>query len=195
MIKTNFKYRKPLIPLDLNKVDYIVIHHTASKTATPEQIHNWHLERDNGTWAGFAYNEYIKKDGTVYIGRGDNVGAHTRNLNSKTYGICVEGDYSKESEMPDSQFKSLVDRISANWERFPNVKDVVEHNYLQKDTACPGQWFPWTRLQSEILHRTNVFLLKKKGIIADTGYWYTHPDKWVKSLIKNFAKYMRTKGD
>ena len=78
IIFTNFKYAKPLIPLDKDKVDIIFIHHTASKTATPEQIHEWHQK-----FRGFGYNEYIRKDGKVYIGRGDHIGAQTANHNSR----------------------------------------------------------------------------------------------------------------
>ena len=43
-----------------SRTDAIVLHHAAAKTASPEQVHAWHLQ--NG-WAGIGYHLYIRKDG------------------------------------------------------------------------------------------------------------------------------------
>lgn len=134
------KFKNPLIPLDLNNVQYIVIHHAKAKTASPEDIHKWHLE--NG-WSGAGYNEYIRKDGSVHIMRGDNIGAHCEGYNSKSYGICLEGDYDVE-EIPAIQLQALIKRIKFNQARMKNAT-VVPHKKLVP-TVCPGNKFPWERL-------------------------------------------------
>lgn len=153
---TNFKYTNPLIPLNLNKVLFIMVHHIDAEHATPQDIHQWHLA--NG-WAGFGYNEFIAKDGTVYIGRGDYIGAQCANMNSKSYGIAVEGDYDKETQMPPDQFNSLVARIKYNQKRFPNFIRAAQHKEFV-DTSCPGKFFPWQMLQvhlnSDVFPRLRV---------------------------------------
>lgn len=138
IVQANLKYIKPLTPLDLNNVLYMVIHHADASVASADDIHAWHLQ--NG-WSGAGYNEYIRKDGTVYIMRGDNVGAHTKDMNGVAYGICCEGAYNKET-MPEAQLLSLVERIRFNMKRFPKLKEVVGHKYFGGGTECPGTNFP-----------------------------------------------------
>lgn len=142
IIQTNFEWRGKLTPLKVEDVQYIIIHHAAVKTASPEAIHKYHLGRG---WAGIGYNEYIAKDGTVYICRGDHVGAHTAGWNDKAYGICVEGNYEVEQGMPEVQFSALVERVKYNQARFPNLKGIAPHKQFAA-TACPGKNFPWDKL-------------------------------------------------
>lgn len=137
-IQTNFQYTKPLIPLTLDKVRYIMLHHPAAIIYTPEQCHRDHLA--NG-WNGAGYNEYIRKDGTVYIMRGDHIGAQCHGMNSISYGICCEGDYDIEKEMPELQFDSLIKRIQYHALRFPNFMEIAPH-FKFAETKCPGKYFP-----------------------------------------------------
>lgn len=197
-ITNKLNWTKPLIPLDLNKVIYIVIHHPESTTATPEQIHEWHLA--NG-WSGFGYNEYIKKDGTVYIGRGDNIGAQCLNYNSKSYGICCEGDYSKETFMPQVQFDVLVERIKYNKARFPNYVATKKHSELC-DTACPGTNFPFNAVmewvsRSELTVEQAIDKLHQKGIVSSPDYWLANAREgkicngaYVNTLIRNIGNIL-----
>ena len=136
MIDSNLKFKNPLVALDLLKITHIVIHHLAASTATPEQIHSWHLA--NG-WSGAGYNEYIRKDGTVYKMRGDNEGAHCLGYNSIGYGIAVEGDFDKEI-ITQKHYDILIERILINKARFPNLKRIVGHREVGK-TTCPGKNF------------------------------------------------------
>lgn len=151
VINTNLRYRNNLIPLNLAKVGLVFLHHITATTATPQQIHQWHL--DNG-WNGFGYNEYIKKDGTVYIGRGDHIGAHVHGYNSKSYGIAVEGNYEVEKDMPQAQFNSLIDRIKHHKHRLPkgDLIKVLPHDTFSK-TACPGKHFPMLQIYESLARR------------------------------------------
>jgi N-acetylmuramoyl-L-alanine amidase len=145
ILSSNLKF-KPLTPLDLSKVEYIIIHHLKAITATPNDIHKWHLDRG---WSGAGYNEYIRKDGMVYIMRGDNQGAHTLNYNSKSYGIAIEGDYETETSMPDAQFNSLTKRAHYHLKRLPKVREIGGHKDYDS-TSCPGRNFPMIRLRKAV---------------------------------------------
>ena len=149
------------IPLVPNKIKFIVVHHAKARHATPEDINKWHLV-DNKWSGGFGYNEYIRKDGTVYIGRGDNVGAQCAGYNSVSYGICCEGDFSVEPEMTDAQFKSLVERVAYHMDRFEDVR-LMKHSQLYS-TTCPAQNFPWKELVDEVAYLkvlNNKYLVPK----------------------------------
>ena len=101
---------KNWIPLDPNKVEFIFIHHPMAKNATVEQINKWHLI-DNGWLGGIGYNEYITKDGTVHICRGDNIGAHAHKHNGRSYGICLEGNYDVEPSPPPKLYEIVAMRV------------------------------------------------------------------------------------
>ena len=192
---TNLKYQNPLIPLNLEKVIFIILHHADAVTATPEQIHSWHIA--NG-WNGFGYNEYIRKDGTIYIGRGDNIGAQCANMNSKSYGICCEGDFSRETDMPEAQFASLVERIKYNKARFKNCVEVALHSKFY-NTDCPGKYFPFRSVLEALNPKPDelhvaVDMLVKMGIINSPDYWLENAIKgktvdgdYAGALIKKMA--------
>lgn len=155
------KWRK----LDSDKVMFIVIHHTACEKATPMQIHSWHNKRG---FHGFGYNAYIRKNGKIYIGRGFHVGAHAKGYNSTSYGICVEGNYSVEKEMPPAQMRALKKYVRDISSAFPNLKEIVGHNIVG-NTECPGTYFPWDEfMDNEEPHwANNVYneLTEKFGVL------------------------------
>ena len=162
---------KPLIPLDLSKVEYIVLHHADAKNCTWKDINAWH--KTNG-WNCAGYAEFISKDGTVYIMRGDNIGAQCQDWNSKSYGICCEGDFDID-EISQPQFDSLVERIKYNIPRFPCFKDVVKHSKLF-NTTCPGDKFPFENVMAWVKHKElnfeeSVKELVSAGIINSPEYW------------------------
>jgi N-acetylmuramoyl-L-alanine amidase len=126
-------FKNPLIQLDRNKVKNIVLHHPMAKFASVQDIHKWHLQ--NG-WNGFGYNEYIRKNGDIYIGRGMNIGAQVANNNSTTYGICLEGDF--RSELPtQEQILSLGQSIEFLERRFPNYTGLKNH-WEYGNSDCPS---------------------------------------------------------
>lgn len=149
VLNANIKYKYALTPLPLNNIENIIIHHAEAKIATCEDIDRWHKE--NG-WNGAGYNEYIRKDGTVYIMRGDNVGAHCadefKDWNPTSYGICCEGNFMFE-DMPQAQFQSLVDRIKFNKLRFKNLKKIGGHREFN-NSACPGDRFPLEKIKLSV---------------------------------------------
>lgn len=148
VIQTNFKFNVPLSPLDLKEVQYIVVHHAAATIASPEDVHAWHLKRG---WSGFGYNEMIRKNGDVYIGRGLNVGAHCKGRNSVSIGILCEGDYDNiDKVMPEEQYESLLERIRYYKSIFPNKVQLMPHKTFV-ETVCPGRYFPMAAIISDLV--------------------------------------------
>ena len=203
IIHANLNYRKPLIKLNLNKVFFIILHHVDIEYATPEQIHQWHLE--NG-WSGAGYNEYIRKDGTVVIMRGDHIGAQCKNLNSKSYGIALEGNYDKETIMPPAQFKALVERLKFHKKRLPNNIEIVPHSKFS-NTSCPGKYLNLDLIKQSVYKIHDVYTLEdnveyfSKFIPITPAYWlkYARPGEtcrgdYAAGLIANVTNYLRKVG-
>lgn len=125
----------------------IVIHHVAALTATPQQIHEWHLKRG---WLGAGYHVYVRKDGSVWELRPLwAVGAHAEGVNDESIGVCAEGMYHPsdsqpyDREMPQQQFEALVKVVKDLMAEYPSIKWIKGHNQVEgAATACPGSLFP-----------------------------------------------------
>jgi len=196
IVNANLKFRNLLKPLNIKNVRYIVIHHPEAITATPQDIHQWHIERG---WSGGGYNEYIRKDGTVYILRGDNIGAQCDKYNSVSYGICCEGDYGKEQTMPQAQFNALVERCKFHLNRFSNCK-VVGHGELNP-TACPGKFFPLGMVKNAVnskvvaspltIEEALKIVSDKSGIDYSVWLQQSKQIKWLDSCFIKIAQAMK----
>ena len=117
----------------------IVVHHIAARTATVQDINNWHLH-DNGWEGGIGYHFYIRKDGSVYQGRPIGIiGAHTRGWNHDSVGVSFEGDFMEE--YPSSaQIQSGIEVIKHIKEIYGDLK-IYKHKDCNNDTNCPGKYF------------------------------------------------------
>lgn len=125
------------------KTNMLIIHHAAAASASVETIHKWHLGRG---WLGIGYNFYIRKDGTVYQGRGwEYVGAHCAGYNSVSVGICLEGNYETDADMPAAQYEAAVQLIRQALDKYPTITEICGHK-AHGATACPGKYFPLDRM-------------------------------------------------
>lgn len=205
VIQSNLTFSKPLVPLNPEKVLFIVLHHPDAKTYSPEQCHADHLK--NG-WSGAGYNEYIRKDGTVYILRGDHIGAQCANNNSKSYGICCEGDYNSEKEMPQAQFDALVERLKYHKSRFKNLVGIEPHSKFNA-TSCPGRYFPLQKVYDALepkdtAEQTFYIAIAKcqnVKIINSPIYWIDNAKEgemvkgeFARQLILNMGEYLKSRG-
>lgn len=129
----------------INVIDRIIIHHSAiqrSVSTSPLAIHSAHLRRG---YNGIGYHFYIKADGTIYRGRPlCYIGAHCKGYNSKSIGICFEGNF--EIEKPTNAQKiaiqNLIDYLK---KEIPTIKYFNYHKELFA-TACPGKNCTWDKL-------------------------------------------------
>jgi len=136
--------------------DYIILHHAAASEASVTSIHNWHLQRG---WAGIGYHYYVRKDGSIYRGRSeDTIGAHTEEYNSRSIGICAEGNFEVEM-MSDAQKRAIIELLRELKKRYPNAQ-IKRHKDFAA-TACPGKNYPFEEIVRETLKEEDEAM--KKG--------------------------------
>lgn len=194
---TKLNPTSPLIPLDITKILFLIIHHVGAVRYTWEQCNSDH--KLNG-WACAGYNEMIYKNGNVFVLRGDHIGAQCQNMNSKSYGIALEGNYDIEMTMPIAQFKSLVERLRYHKSRLPNLVEIAPHKKFVT-TNCPGKYLDLNTILASVNEDpyASVNLLTKYGIISTPDYWIDNLYKasnqlnsgYVKTLIDKMAQYLR----
>ena len=129
--------RRDLHPKVERKIEGIVVHHSASSTdTTVKQIHRWHtIERG---WSDIGYHFVITADGTINECRPlEQVGAHAKNFNKHSIGICVTGN-TNEQPPNNAQLTSLYDLLEALRYDFGLVHDDVYTHREKGQTECPG---------------------------------------------------------
>jgi N-acetylmuramoyl-L-alanine amidase len=143
-------FRSKLTPLQ--KIDMIILHHMAHKTADIQAVHNHHRSRTYKTssgktayWSGIGYNYFITFDGTIYEARGLHVGAHTFGFNNHSIGIGFQGDF-QQQQMTDAQLKASAALCSKMLQDYSlTEKDIKRHKDLAA-TSCPGKNFRFNEL-------------------------------------------------
>ena len=127
-----------------SSTEYLVLHHAAISSASPQAIHNMH--RYTNGWNGIAYHYYIRKDGTIYRGRPEKtIGAHSEGHNYNSIGMCFEGNFEVEA-MGKAQMVAGAQLVDDIRRRYTGIK-VVEHRD-ENATACPGKNFPFEEIIS-----------------------------------------------
>ena len=129
---------------------YLVIHCSATKLSQDvdiERVKKWHV--DGRGWSDVGYHYYIRKDGTLELGRdrdndGDvweEIGAHVRNFNSKSVSICYEGGLDEQGEPKDTRTKeqllvmtALVKLISS---QVKGIKIRGHRDFPNVAKSCP----------------------------------------------------------
>ena len=123
-------------------ITLIVIHCSAVKpnqTSSAEQIDRWH--RQQGFKLGIGYHYVIRRDGTIEPGRPESVvGAHCKNHNSHSIGVCYEGGLNSRGQPSDTrtpeQKASLIALLRELKKAYPKAL-IVGHNVLNPQKACP----------------------------------------------------------
>lgn len=152
---------------------HLILHHAAAETLSVAACHQEHKNRG---WSGIGYNFYIQKNGDIYCGRGwDKVGAHTENYNSFSVGICCEGNYETNDNMPQAQKLSVIQLIADACAKYPTIKTFGGHREFGA-TACPGRYMPCALLIQAGKAYGGVYAaantLQNQGIVNTPSYWY-----------------------
>lgn len=142
------------------KTDRIILHHADAQICGAQLIHKWH--KQNG-WSGCGYHYVVRKDGSIEAGRPENtIGAHAQGSNLYSVGICFEGDYDEEREMPESQ-KAAGRWLVSYLKKKYSISKVQRHSDVMA-TACPGKYFPF----DEIAGAADDVDVKVTNISSDT---------------------------
>lgn len=152
----------PRIPLyPATQWDYIVIHHSDTQKGDAKLLDRIHRKR--GFSNGLGYHFVIdngtlgRSDGEIQIGhrwRRQMEGAHcdAANMNYRGIGICLVGDFTghRPSDAQMESLVSLVEQLRAYY-NIP-MDHILRHKDVPgKHTACPGDLFPWVKLQERLI--------------------------------------------
>ena len=128
------------------KIDLIVLHCSDSDKPSHdniETIRKWHTERGftgpdgiKGNEDDIGYHFLITKDGEVHNGRNVNsIGAHVKNHNSNSIGICLTGS-KKFSADQFKTLKKLINQLLIEYQL--DWFDIKLHNELDNKKTCPN---------------------------------------------------------
>lgn len=160
--EVDYQWRGTLIKR--NRTELIVLHHAAAKSCTVQEVHKWHINRG---WSGIGYHYFINKDGEIFRGRPeDTVGAHVTGHNSRSIGVCFEGDYTVQT-MPTAQLEAGKELVAYLRNKYKITK-VKGHRDLMA-TSCPGVKFPFFEIATaqQSVTKENLILSFQRAATAD----------------------------
>ncbi len=127
----------------MRDIDKIILHCSATRegddSVNVEVIDRWHKARG---WRGCGYHYVVLIDGKIESGRMiDEVGAHVKNMNKSSIGVCYIGGVEKDGKTPkdtrtEKQKESLLLLLQTLKKMFPNAT-VHGHNEFSPK-ACPS---------------------------------------------------------
>lgn len=129
-------------PLDPKKVNYIVVHCTASKEGqdlNASDINKMHKRRG---FSMIGYHYLIRLNGQVEEGRPlDKQGAHVRGYNDESIGVAYVGGLDDKGKAKDTRTEeqqvAMVNLLEAMVKKFPMAK-IVGHRDLSPDLDGDG---------------------------------------------------------
>ena len=127
----------------MRSITMLIIHCSAvmpAQTSSAAQIDMWH--RRQGWKLGIGYHYVIRRDGTIEPGRPEwMVGAHCKNHNAHSIGICYEGGLNIRGQPDDTRTEaqkvSMRRLLEDLHQRYPRAI-IVGHNDLNPHKDCPG---------------------------------------------------------
>ena len=126
----------------MRKITLIVIHCSAvrpDQMSSAAQIDTWHRQR--GFHLGIGYHYVIRRNGEIEAGRPEYlVGAHCKNHNAHSIGVCYEGGLNARGQPADTrteaQKRTLLSLLRALRVDYPDAL-IVGHHDLNPLKACP----------------------------------------------------------
>lgn len=126
----------------MRTITLIVIHCSAvrtNQTSSVAQIDTWHRQR--GFKLGIGYHYVVRRNGEIEQGRPEwMVGAHCKNHNKYSIGVCYEGglnclDLPADTRTPE-QKAALRQLLTELHSRYPKAV-IVGHHDLDPMKDCP----------------------------------------------------------
>lgn len=129
----------------MRKINDLIVHCAATYDTMDigaAEIRRVHVE-ENG-WRDIGYHYVIRRDGTIEKGRDDSVvGAHVKNHNAHSIGVCLVGGLSKQNgktievaNYTPEQYSSLHSLLLKLHCEYPEADLHGHQDYANK--FCPG---------------------------------------------------------
>jgi len=126
----------------MRRITLLVIHCSAvrpDQTSSAARIDEWH--REKGWKNGIGYHYVVRRNGEIEPGRPEwMVGAHCRNHNAHSIGICYEGGLDIRGQPADTrteaQRRSLRKLLELLHKAYPRAL-IVGHHDLNPQKDCP----------------------------------------------------------
>lgn len=125
----------------MRTVTLIIVHCSANRAGCV--LHMADIDRYHRSlgWKGCGYHYVIPTDGTIEAGRPEEkVGAHCRNHNQHSIGVCYIGGLSEDGKPMDTRteaqraaLRNLLERLH---KKYPNAL-IVGYRDLDPQKACP----------------------------------------------------------
>lgn len=125
----------------MRTITQIIVHCSANKADSVLRMADIDRYHRSLGWKGCGYHYVIPTDGTVETGRDEaEVGAHCRNHNRHSIGVCYIGGLSAEGKPEDTrteaQRTALRKLLEALHRKYPRAL-IVGHRDLDPQKACP----------------------------------------------------------
>lgn len=169
-----------------NNPNKIILHHAECSNCSIEDVNIWHL---GNKWVMCGYHYFIRKDGSIYRGRPENViGAHCPGQNFQSIGICAEGSYMWDT-MPQAQLSAIIELVNDIKNRY-GIKEVGGHREYYS-TDCPGTNYPLEEIRRGIMeNKTEGYIVT--NYLPNAWKGYTGVDiKYVLSFFKDIQCYVK----
>ena len=126
----------------MRSITLLIIHCSAvrpDQESSAAQIDTWH--RRQGWKLGIGYHYVVRRNGEIEPGRPEYmIGAHCRNHNAHSLGICYEGGLDIRGQPADTrteaQKTSMRQLLENLHQRYPRAL-IVGHHDLNPLKACP----------------------------------------------------------
>ena len=135
--------RGMLTPLKKEKVDAVAFHHMANPSWDVFDVEKYHVL--NNGWMAIGYNYWIGFDGTVWEGRGLNVGAGIAGHNSHVISVGLQGDFMTQSPTKE-QYKACAELYTYLKREIPTINKYARHSDYNA-TLCPGVNFDINKIE------------------------------------------------
>ncbi len=121
----------------LNKINGIVLHHSASFGQTAVDYARYHINKKD-PWPAIGYHFVLYPDGRIeQTNHLDTISYHTGGTNTSKIGICLSGNF-EQGKPTKAQLASLKKLIRYLRRKFPQYLRVSGHRD-HGSTACPGK--------------------------------------------------------
>lgn len=125
----------------MRTITLIIVHCSANRAGSALRMADIDSYHRSLGWIGCGYHYVIPTDGTIEPGRPDEmVGAHCKNHNRHSIGVCYIGGLSKDGKPADTRtdaqriaLRNLLERLHR---RYPDAL-IVGHRDLDPQKVCP----------------------------------------------------------